>query len=688
MKTLSKMAVSRKIQIRWPFRKLWQNPLLEGIVGKLGLAGDPVAAGWGYRPSGRAAQAQSQSRGAHLLLLEDSLVRSMKPGPGFAYGLVADSRGIYYDAAGKSDLVAALNSGEMVGWMRPQIGAETDPETLMAKFRAIGASKYNWYPADFRHSSLPVKTGVMVVDQTKGDTSLEHGGVRQSDFDRMVRDALDEHPREIIYLRAHPDHQHRGKHSCFSPWVFDEPRIQLLPADLSPARCFEFCKEVYTGTSLMGMEGLIHGLRVKTYGWNFYAGWGLTEDRCQAEVQERQRSVSLAGLFEAAYLQYCHYFDPDSGEACGLDRILDHIKLQREMAAQDAGTRITVGWVPWKRSLAESFFRSPASELIHADSPQEAIKKSKEVPDAKLLLWGATAAPEDSSIPVIRVEDGFLRSAGLGATFHRPLSWALDDQGIYLDPRTPSRLESILEAGNFSAREIADSRELRRFLQDHRLTKYNVQGNQVSWNKQLAEGRKVILVPGQVEADASIKCGSPEVKSNAELLDKVRAAEPDAFLIFKAHPDLVAGARHGSMIPSNSLSLADLAVTDGNVLDWLDLCDEVHTMTSTVGFEAILRNVPVVTYGLPFYAGWGLTRDALICPRRKRRVSIEELVCGALICYPRYLNPSNGEFTTAIQIARLLARGGLVGGRRAWYLRIVSILKQGWVKLERQKIRS
>ena len=65
MKTLSKMAVSRKIQIRWPFRKLWQNPLLEGIVGKLGLAGDPVAAGWGYRPSGRAAQAQSQSRGAH-----------------------------------------------------------------------------------------------------------------------------------------------------------------------------------------------------------------------------------------------------------------------------------------------------------------------------------------------------------------------------------------------------------------------------------------------------------------------------------------------------------------------------------------------------------------------------------------------------------------------------------------------
>jgi capsular polysaccharide export protein len=524
----------------------------------------------------------------------------------------------------------------------------------------------------------------MVVDQTKGDASHRHGGVRESDFDRMVRDALDEHPSSVIYLRAHPDHRYRGKHSCFSPWVFQESRIKLLPPDISPASCFEFCSEVYVGTSLMGMEGLIHGCRVKSYGWNFYAGWGLTEDRCGMPVSPRERKVDLPGLFEAAYLQYSHYFDPDSGGPCGLGRILDHLELQRSVAVQDSGPRITVGWTPWARSLAEGFFKSPGTELMHADSLQEATGLSVDKAAPKLLLWGGKVLDGESDLPVVRVEDGFLRSSGLGANFHRPLSWVRDDMGIYFDPRTPSRLERILEEGEFTAEEMSDADELLEFLRRHRLTKYNVGGNTVTWNKNLARGRKVILVPGQVEADASIRCGSPGLKTNGALLARVRLEEPEAFIIFKAHPDLVAAARHGNVLPASVDGLADLAVDHGNVLDWLDLCDEVHTMTSTLGFEAILRGVPVVTYGMPFYAGWSLTRDHLECPRRTRRLGVRELVCGAMIRYPRYLNPLSGEFTTAIQVARLLASGRFAGESRAWYLRGVSLLKHGWVRMARQ----
>jgi capsular polysaccharide export protein len=627
----------------------------------------------------------SLAGGERLLLLEDALVRSMKSGVGTVYGLVADSRGIYYDAAGQSDLLVALNSGARTGWMQAGPGSRGEVERLLSRFQTTKASKYNWYPRDFCDQSSPEKSGVMVVDQTKGDLSLAHGGIRESDFDRMVRDALDEHPTETIYLRAHPDHRHRGKHSCFSPWVFGEPRVKLLPPDLSPARCFEFCKEVYVGTSLMGMEGLIHGCRVKTYGWNFYAGWGLTEDRCQSAVPARERQVDLPRLFEAAYLQYSHYFDPDSGEPCGLGRILDHLELQRSVAIQDAGLRVTVGWAPWKRSLAGAFFSSPGTDLRHAKTLPEAIRLVAGKADAKLLLWGRSATSDGLPVPVVRVEDGFLRSSGLGAKFHRPLSWVTDELGIYFDPRTPSRLEKLLQTGDYTAGEMADAEELLQFLREHRLTKYNVGGNDIGWSRDLAGGRKVILVPGQVEADASIRCGSPDLRSNGDLLREVRLAEPSAFLIFKAHPDLVAAARHGSVLPLGVDKLADLTVTHGNVLDWLDLCDEVHTMTSTLGFEAILRGVSVVTYGAPFYAGWGQTRDHLDCPRRTRRLSVEELVCGAMIRYPRYLNPRSGEYTTAIQVARMLAGGGLAGERRSWYLQIGSILKNGWVKLARHR---
>ncbi|WP_456478937.1 capsular polysaccharide export protein, LipB/KpsS family, partial [Nautilia sp.] len=76
----------------------------------------------------------------------------------------------------------------------------------------------------------------------------------------------------------------------------------------------------------------------------------------------------------------------------------------------------------------------------------------------------------------------------------------------------------------------------------------------------------------------------------------------------------------------------------------LDVCDEVHTITSLSGFEGIIRGKEVYTYGMPFYAGWGLTIDEKKCERRKRKLSVNELVAGAYILYPRYISPKTGKF--------------------------------------------
>ncbi|MEO7100493.1 MAG: capsular polysaccharide biosynthesis protein [Luteolibacter sp.] len=649
-------------------------------MNRLELERQELSVGWGYRPSGRAAIRDSSENSRTLLLLEDGLIRSLRPGAKTSYSLVADSRGIYYDCSGRSDLIEALNSGSPKGWMRD--GPGSDVAGLMNRFREHGISKYNWYPGEFNNSSLPEKSGVLVVDQTRGDTSLEYGGMRESDFDRMVRDALDEHPGEPIYVRSHPDHRYRGKHSCFSPWVFEDSRVTLLPPDLSPAQCFSFCREIYVGTSLMGMEGLIHGCKVKAYGWNFHTGWGLTEDRGTPCGIKRERKLTLPELFRAAYLQYTHYFDPDSGESCGLSEIIDHLALQKEMFAKNRGHSVSVGFSPWKKKIVSDYLRSADGQLTQLGTmPQAETAFGKS--GARLLVWGRKPEiPTAFQGRAIRVEDGFIRSKGLGAAFNFPYSWVLDSRGIYFDPTAPSDLEVLLNQG-FPEKDLIEAASLIQILREKRLTKYNLSGDRITLDPEKTRGQKVILVPGQVEADASIAFGSPVLKSNVELLRAVRKAEPDAFLIFKAHPDLVAGARHGSVLPSGYDGLSDLAVTDGNVLDWLDLCDEVHTMTSTVGFEALIRNVPVVTYGLPFYSGWGLTTDRLECPRRIRRLTLEELVCGALMKYPRYLNPATGEFTTALKVTRLLTSDGAAGDQRAWHLKTVSKLKKLWVELAR-----
>lgn len=78
-------------------------------------------------------------------------------------------------------------------------------------------------------------------------------------------------------------------------------------------------------------------------------------------------------------------------------------------------------------------------------------------------------------------------------------------------------------------------------------------------------------------------------------------------------------------------------------------------MTSTVGFEALIHQKGVTTYGMPFYAGWGLTTDHITCDRRQHSLTLEELIHAALIRYPVYLNPNTGEFISALRAATLLA---------------------------------
>ncbi len=145
-------------------------------------------------------------------------------------------------------------------------------------------------------------------------------------------------------------------------------------------------------------------------------------------------------------------------------------------------------------------------------------------------------------------------------------------------------------------------------------------------------------MPGQVEDDLSVRLGGGEIRSNLGLLARVRAASPDAFILYKPHPDVEAGHRRGFVPPLLATKFADGVIRGGSIARFLGEIDELHTLTSLAGFEALLRGCKVVVYGRPFYAGWGLTNDR-VAHGRGRRLTLEELVAGALILYPRYLDP-------------------------------------------------
>ena len=264
---------------------------------------------------------------------------------------------------------------------------------------------------------------------------------------------------------------------------------------------------------------------------------------------------------------------------------------------------------------------------------------------ATLLLWGSTALPAGLApgVQIVRIEDGFLRSVGLGADLIHPASWVLDGSGIYYDATRPSDLEQLLQAGEFDAALLARAASLRQHIAANGLTKYNTGSS--GWNRP-AGASHVILVPGQVESDASIRYGAPAVNTNMGLLRAVRAAQPDACIVYKPHPDVQAGLRAAGQGEGEAARWCDAMVTDVSMAALLPMVDAVHVMTSLAGFEALLRGKSVTCHGLPFYAGWGLTTDMLPSPRRSRPLSLDELVAGALIRYPAYVSRATGLRTS------------------------------------------
>lgn len=213
----------------------------------------------------------------------------------------------------------------------------------------------------------------------------------------------------------------------------------------------------------------------------------------------------------------------------------------------------------------------------------------------------------------------------------------MDSRGIYFDATRPSDLEHLLGTHDFTPREKDRARALRARLLFAGITKYNIGSR--TWRRP-ASARRVILVPGQVESDASLRFGTNRISTNAGLVTAVRRQEPDAFIVYKPHPDVTAGLRRPGQKEETISGLCDCVVPDADMNNLLEQVDEVHTMTSLAGFEGLLRGKKVVTYGMPFYAGWGLTEDRDMAPatadRRRRSLDIDELVGAALVLYPRY----------------------------------------------------
>lgn len=604
---------------------------------------EPTFYGWGRKESGKKAIELSTKFNGKFKLLEDGFIRSVGLGVDGAklLSIVEDDIGIYYDATSQSRLEKILSEHKF------------DNELLQESKWCIdfitthNISKYNNAPNISKNLiqkyELENSNNILIIAQTDGDASLVYGlGDKFSTTD-MIDAAIKENPNSNILLKIHPDVLSGKKKSDINISNLDS-KIKIIAEDINPISLLKHINKVYTKTSGMGFEALMCGCECVCFGMPFYAGWGLSDDRVQAPLR-RNRTLSIEELFAGAYILYAKYIDAYTGQNTTLKRVLPQINtLKNSRLNECKKNKFLFGFSVWKRKFMKPFLGENLNYIsVFSKNPLKSALKAGLDTNSLVYIWGKKEYLElqkwcdENSVNIIRVEDGFIRSVGLGSDLTRPYSLVFDDVGIYFDTTSPSRLENILNYHKFSSSELEAAKKLKDILIDSKISKYNDDKDGIISSK---NGKKIALVIGQVEDDASVRIGADGMK-NIELLEQARLNSPNSHIIYKPHPDVVSGNRIGLVDIDQALKYCDEVLEGVSMPTLLDLADEIHTMTSTSGLEAILRGKRVICYGRPFWAGWGLSDDKKPQPRRYRNLSSDELVAGAYLLYPRYVHPIN-----------------------------------------------
>src|SRR5207248_908676 len=257
--------------------------------------------------------------------------------------------------------------------------------------------------------------------------------------------------------------------------------------------------------SQLGLEALIAGCKVTCFGVPFYAGWGLTDDRQSSPRRGRRRS--LPEVIAAAYVRYARYLDSWTRRPIDPLVAIDQLKFLRDRFLANSESVIGFGIARWKRRPIAILLDGPNGPPVFARSHGEAVTMAKNR-RARLASWGRIANREaeclrSESISLTSIEDGFIRSAGLGAAFTPSVSFTFDNTGIYYDPTRLSDLEILLQSIELSPDLRVRAQNLRQRIIDLGLTKYNI----IPTDRipDIPPDREIVLVPGHVIDDEAIR---------------------------------------------------------------------------------------------------------------------------------------------------------------------------------------
>ncbi|MGJ7043167.1 hypothetical protein J2Y63_006451 [Shinella sp. BE166] len=257
-----------------------------------------------------------------VMIIEDGFIRSMKIGLSGEPGLsvIIDDTTSYYDATRRSGLERALQNGREL--------TDAEHQRALHAIRQIvdnRVSKYNHAPV------IPITVGraekpkILVVDQRRGDQSVESGLANRRSFKSMLLEAISTYPEHDILVKVHPDAISGGKSGYYTDELSYVPeeeryRVFLVSNEVNPFVLIDLAESVFVVSSGMGFEALMAGKPVHCYGVPFYSGWGATIDHKSLKRRTRKRSVEE--IFHFAYIEASRYVHPETGKRIEVEELV------------------------------------------------------------------------------------------------------------------------------------------------------------------------------------------------------------------------------------------------------------------------------------------------------------------------------------------------------------------------------
>lgn len=269
----------------------------------------------------------------------------------------------------------------------------------------------------------------------------------------------------------------------------------------------------------------------------------------------------------------------------------------------------------------------------------------------------AIALAKKHNTSFVLLEDGFIRSLNLGIKGSPSFSLVEDNIGIYYDATTSNKLENILNTYDFDRNKelLNKAKESISLIKKYHISKYN-HAPDLDKDYFSNNSEKRVLIIAQTAGDSSLEYGRGNEYSTDDMIKEALNENPEHKIYLKIHPDVLSGKKASDIDIKNIYKRISIISEDINPISLLKCFDKVYTKTSGMGFEALVVGCECVCFGMPFYAGWGITDDRLTCNRRNRKLSVEEVFAGAYILYTRYVNPYTKKEIDILETINTIAK--------------------------------